>query len=152
MINSSIFKNEKGEIDVNSLILFGFLNCAGDVQHKSHALYGILQEGGESQHTQISASDKDIIPTMTKLIKLCTSELAQLMFEVDHVAPSEVQGKAKEIDGTAESIIDDNYLDPIFDHNSKLTYEAWVEANKKPQIAKVFFQVNNFRNFTIKSV
>ena len=83
---------------------------------------------------------------MTKLIKLCTSELAQLMFEVDHIAPSEVQGKAKEINGTAESIIDDNYLDPIFDHNSKLHYEAWIEENKKPQIAKVFYQVNNFRN------
>ena len=146
VINSSIFKNEKGEIDANKLILFGFLNCAGDFKHKSVALYGILQEGGESQHTFLSASDKDIVPTITKLIKLCTSELAQLMFEVDRVAPSEVQGKVKEIDGTAESIIDENYLDPIFDHNSKLQYEEWVEESKKPQITKVFYEVNNLRN------
>ena len=93
MINSSIFKNEKGEIDANSLILFGFLNCEGDVEYKSNALYGVLQDGGESSHAYLSASDKDIIPNFTKLIKLCTTELAQLMFEVDHVAPSEIQGK-----------------------------------------------------------
>ena len=126
-MTSNIFKNEKGEIQVNALILFGFLNCAGNVQLKSTALYSVLQEGGEAQHAYISASDKDIVPVMNKLIKLCTSELAQLMLEVDHVAPSEVQGKAQDIDGTAESILDDYYLDPIYGSNSKLAFDQWLE-------------------------
>ena len=146
LISSSVFQNARGEIDANSLILFAFLNCAGDLKYKSQALYSVLQEGGESQHTHISASDKDIVPTFTKLIKLCTTELAQLMFEVDRVTQSELQGKDKDINGTLDSIIDENYLDALFGHHSKLTYEAWIEESSKPQIAKVFYAVNNLRN------
>ena len=42
VIKSSVFENEKGEISVDYLILFGFLNCPGDIDEKSTALYEIL--------------------------------------------------------------------------------------------------------------
>ena len=46
MFKSDVFKNRKGDILADSLILFGVLNCAGDPNAKSEALYGVLQEGG----------------------------------------------------------------------------------------------------------
>ena len=42
LINSDVFKNKKGEIVANHLVLFGFINCPGDVAHKSEALYGVF--------------------------------------------------------------------------------------------------------------
>lgn len=92
LLSSRVFKNEKGLIDVNSLILFGIHHCAGDIESKSTALYGVFQDGGQSQHKNMSASDKDIKPNMNKFITLCTTEIAQLMFEVDQTEPSETQG------------------------------------------------------------
>ena len=54
-MSSSVFKNRKGEILADSLILFGFLNCPGDPDHKSEALYGVLQEGGVAKQPYMSA-------------------------------------------------------------------------------------------------
>ena len=48
---------------------------------------------------------------------------------------------------TVESIVEDCYLDPIFGTSSKLAYENWVEnSSDKPEIAKIFYKVNNLRN------
>lgn len=46
LVKSPVFKNKDGKIDVNSLVLFGFLHCPGDIEYKSEVLYGCLQEGG----------------------------------------------------------------------------------------------------------
>ena len=46
LISSNVFKNRKGQILADSLILFGVLNCGGDAKCKGEALYGVLQEGG----------------------------------------------------------------------------------------------------------
>ena len=79
LIKSPVFRNEKGKIDANYLILFGFLHCAGDISHKSEVLYEVLQEGGKIQQPYISNTDKDISMVVTKLVNLCTVELIQLM-------------------------------------------------------------------------
>ena len=60
---------------MDSLILFGFLNCPGTVKDKSKVLYEILQEGGPEKQPFITAADKDMKPTFSKLINLCTVEL-----------------------------------------------------------------------------
>ena len=83
LITSSVFQNKDGAIVADYLILFGFLNCAGDVIHKSFVLYTIFQAGGFDKQALLSASDKDILPAIRKLIGLCTHELAALMKEVD---------------------------------------------------------------------
>ena len=65
------------------------------------------------------------MPTFKKLIKLSTTWLAQLMLEVDHIAPEEVQGKEREISGTCTSILEENFLDPVYDFKAKLAFEVW---------------------------
>ena len=49
LIESPVFKSKNGGIDVDSLILFGFLNCQGDVRYKSQVLYSVMQEGGPAK-------------------------------------------------------------------------------------------------------
>jgi len=83
LMESDVFKHKKGDIDVNSLILFGIMNCPGDARRKSQAFYGVLQDGGEAAQKFLSAGDKDITPAITKLMYLSTVDLAKLMAEID---------------------------------------------------------------------
>ena len=47
LLKTSVFTDPRvGAIDVNSLILFGILNCPGDAKCKSEVLYKVFQEGG----------------------------------------------------------------------------------------------------------
>ena len=146
LIKSSVFENEKGEISAEYLILFGFLHCPGDVDLKSSALYEILQEGGQASHPFISAMDKDMIPTFNKLFQLCTSDLIQLMKEVDGVCPEEASGKETEIQQTFEEIRESNYLDPIYGFDSRIDFKDWRERSRKPETALIFYEVNNLRS------
>ena len=75
LLNSSVFKNDGEAIDVNNLLLFGFLNCPGSVEDKSELLYTIFQDGGKEKHPCLSAMDKDVSPVISKLIHLCTLDL-----------------------------------------------------------------------------
>ena len=90
LIKSSVFENEIGEIEVNSLILFGFLNCQGSLEKKNRILYDVLEfkkdrTENDYKTSDLSASDKDLLPTIRKLVSLCTYELATLMEEVDGI-------------------------------------------------------------------
>ena len=49
-------KKNKGEINVNSLLLWGLVNCGGDYHMKARVFYDILQD---SLQDTISANDKD---------------------------------------------------------------------------------------------
>jgi len=93
LIQSNVFKNKKGQIVADWLILFGVLNCAGDAKYKSEALYGVLQEGGVAKQPYISAMDKDIVPAIDKLIQLCTMDLVTLMQEIDQTHPMDLEEK-----------------------------------------------------------
>ena len=42
LINSPVFKDKRGMIDANYLILFAILNCAGNVEYKSEVFYEVL--------------------------------------------------------------------------------------------------------------
>ena len=146
LIKSSVFENENGEISVDYLLLFGFLNCPGEIDDKSNVLYEILQEGGPDTHKCLSAQDKDMVPTFNKLFKLASSELVQLMKEVDGVEPTEVEGRAEDIDETLDEVREDNYLDPIYGFEARLDFKEWQERSRKPVTSKIFYEVNNLRN------
>ena len=98
LIKSSVFENENGEISVNYLLLFGFLHCHGEIDDRSNVLYEVLQDGGPDTHKCLSAQDKDMVPAFNKLFKLATSDLAQLMKEVDGIEPTDFDGRAEDID------------------------------------------------------
>ena len=82
-MNSMVFANKAGYTDVDSLILFGILHCAGSPKDKTEVLYGVLQDGGQEKHKHITAGDKDMVPTLTKLILSSTVHVIQLMQELD---------------------------------------------------------------------
>lgn len=46
IITHDVFSGPDGTINVNKLLTFGVLNCAGDPRYKAKVLYGILQYGG----------------------------------------------------------------------------------------------------------
>ena len=95
LIESDVFKSEDGEgIDADKLILFAFLNSPADLRYKSQVLYSVLQKGGHTSHEYLSHQDKDILPTIRKLMHLCTVDLVKLMVEVDLVtSPIDLEGK-----------------------------------------------------------
>ena len=59
----------------------------------------------------LSAGDKDIKPALTKLMKLCTLELIDLMQEIDETHPMDIEDKADDIEYATDDIIDLNYLE-----------------------------------------
>ena len=42
LLKSPVFQNKKGAINVDYLLIFGFLNCPGDVATKSDVLYNLF--------------------------------------------------------------------------------------------------------------
>ena len=147
MINSSVFKNKYGEIHADHIILFGFLNCGGSVEFKSEALFNVLKESGVVENNFLHAQDKDMKLIILKLIKLCTSELALLMQEVDGTQKtSQTLGKEEVINATHNDIRNNNYLDPLFGANAKLSYEEWLDRSRsKPEISMLFYNSQMLR-------
>ena len=153
VINSPVFKNRHGKIDANWLVLFGFLHCQGDIRHKSEVLYEILQEGGVSQQPFISSQDKDINPALTKLINLVTVELVQLMQESGYEDVEEIE-EEQEIEYAIDDMIDQNYLDPLFDADSKLSHEEWMKKSNQSanQVMLIWYQPQALRALTFLRV
>ena len=87
-----------------------------------------------------------MIPTFNKLFKLCSSDLAQLMKEVDGIEPAEIEGREQDIDETLDEIREDNYLDPIYGFESRLDFKDWSERSRKPVTSKIFYEVDNLRS------
>lgn len=82
---SAEFKNPKAEhaqqedqIDMDILVMFSMLHCAGKPFDRATILYGILQEGGLEAHEEISAGDKDFIPVFDKMASLITKDVFNL--------------------------------------------------------------------------
>ena len=76
--------------------------------------------------SDLCASDKDLFPTIKKLVALCTYELAALMQEVDGIQdPEYLMDKQEEIQKKSELIFEENYLEPIYGMVSRLPFEEW---------------------------
>lgn len=138
-LNSSVFHDMNGNISVNYLILYGFLNCPDDVDTKSEILYNLFTNGGARTHLNpsLSATDKEIRPIISKLVSLCTTELSQLMKEVDN-SEDYLQDQENSIKNCVEDMLELNYLEPIYGLNSRLDYSDW---SKKSQTLKSISQV-----------
>lgn len=138
-LNSSVFHDMNGNISVNHLILYGFLNCPDDADSKSEMLYNLFTNGGArtTLNPSLSAMDKEIKPVISKLVSLCTTELSQLMQEVDG-SEDYLQDKEDSIKNCVEDLLELNYLEPIYGLNARLDYSDW---SKQSQTLKSISQV-----------
>ena len=144
-----MFLNRKGEISCDALILFGLLNCPGDGTHKSEAFYPVLQEGGRVRQPRISNADKDIKVSLQKLVQLVTLDLNKLIQDVDGIHPMDLEDKEDEIDYIIDDMLEWNYLEPIYELKSAITYEEWVETSAKQRcIYDVWYNPQNLRALT----
>ena len=140
------FGGEK--ILTDKLVLFGILHCPGSGEEKANVLYSVFQDGGVDKQKWVSATDKDILPNLSKLIKLVSSDLAQLMEEVDEEHPMGMEDKAEDIDYQCEALIEDFYLDPVFGDNSRLEYLEFVKAHRPGKVHNVWFDPQALRMLT----
>ena len=123
---------DQGEIQVDNLLAFAILHCAGNAKEKSEVLYTILQEGGFEKHKSLSAQDNEVTAVFSKLMRLCTIELANLISEVDDIVPDDVKplaNKATQIDAINEYFIEEHYVTPLFGNVSRLTYRKWLDLS-----------------------
>ena len=80
MLSHSYFINEekgfgRDTIDVNYLLCYGLILCAGKPKDKVEVLFNILQEGGKEVHSFISATDNDFKPYFEKICLFATLHL-----------------------------------------------------------------------------
>ena len=68
-------------------------------------------------------------------------ELVALMQEVDETHPMDLEEKQQDINDSIDDILEENYLDPLYGDESKLTYEVWRErSSQKKDVARVFYE------------
>jgi hypothetical protein len=82
LVTHEIFASSDGKIDIEKLLLFAILHCAGNNTRKSEAMYCVFQYGGEAKQAFLTANDKDIAPAIENLMKLVTYDLTVLMRDV----------------------------------------------------------------------
>jgi hypothetical protein len=120
---SDHFEDEKnaGEINIQTLILWGLILCAGDPKLKARVFYDVLQD---SLQETISANDKDFKESFGKLINLATKIAYQ--FE------SEYSGLDKtSSDRVTDDLIDEvaeSFLDEVFGANAKLPRREYMDT------------------------
>ena len=70
------------------------------------------------------------------------------MQEVDGIEPSQLlMGKKRQIITVCESIVEDNYLEPIYGLLSRLSYDEWCTRScEKPEIRQVFYDPERLRS------
>ena len=68
-------------------------------------------------------------------------ELVALMQEVDETHPMDLEEKQQDINDSIDDILEENYLDPLYGDESKLTYEVWRErSSQKKDVARGFYE------------
>ena len=68
------------------------------------------------------------------------------MQDVDETHPMDLEEKQSDINYAIDDILEENYLDPLYGDDSKLTYEAWQDRSSTlKEIAKVFYEPQNLR-------
>ena len=129
------------QIDKDFLMMFGLLHCQ-DVKkscNKIDAFYEILNEGGMTKHQHISAGDKDLKPTFKKMCALVTCEL----FDFSGLKVSYEKADRKELESSALSLMEDQWLEDMYGSASTLQNEAWVEQMKR--VGKWIFDASELR-------
>ena len=53
----------------------------------------------------------------------------------------DLEEKQRDINDSVDDILEENYLDPLYGDESKLTYEVWQErSSSKKDVARVFYE------------
>jgi hypothetical protein len=125
ILKSDFFEDEKnkGEINVQSLLLWGMILCAGDNNMKSRVFYDILQD---SLQETISAADKDFKESFFKLLDLSTK--LPYRFEKD-LEGSDGKGSPNE-DKISEDTYDtiaEEFLDSVYGSLSKRPRKEYMD-------------------------
>jgi hypothetical protein len=80
-----------------------------------------------------------------KLVKLCTTDLVQLMNEVEGTHPMDLEDKETDIEYLTDDLLEGNYLEPIYAANSRLAYEEWLTQSKQKKISELWYVPQNLR-------
>lgn len=135
-------------VDVDSLKCFGLFHNQGEEEDKAKALYNILQDGGIEAQPMITANDKDFKPNFIRLASLCTNEIFKLAHELGEEVPDYYEDNEcdKMINSdNMDALIEDQFLETVFEANSRLNAEEWLEKVAQKE-AKWIFTVDEFRS------
>ncbi len=98
--------------------------CPGDINTKARIFYDVLQD---QLQDSISASDKDFEVSFFKVIDLGTKLAYKFEPEINPDSTAEdLQDKYEKIDDLKETLAED-FLDQIFDTNSKLSRKEYIK-------------------------
>ena len=109
--------------------MFALLHCISKKPlPKAKALYCLLQDGGFEQHTQISATDKDIIPVFQKICKLVTVDIFTLANQ--HGGVSNIYNETETTklvnEENLEILREEDWLEAVFGVQSRLDNDTWL--------------------------
>ena len=123
------------------------LHCPHSKKDTGKIFYQVLQGGGVEAHGEIAASDKDIRPCFIRMGKLVTTELIKLYAAIgggeNKYNEEEMQNMADYVTGemededTEQEFIE-NWLDNIFNIESKISWEKWVELVDKKECSWIY--------------
>eukprot|EP00351_Strombidinopsis_sp_SopsisLIS2011_P000988 CAMPEP_0116878140 /NCGR_PEP_ID=MMETSP0463-20121206/9862_1 /TAXON_ID=181622 /ORGANISM="Strombidinopsis sp, Strain SopsisLIS2011" /LENGTH=111 /DNA_ID=CAMNT_0004526007 /DNA_START=349 /DNA_END=681 /DNA_ORIENTATION=- len=101
--------------------MMGLLHCGGSNQVKVKIFYNLLQDVSQ---TWIAAQDKDFAPSFSKMLKLASIFVFKSMKESE---PDSVNFTDEDFEKMEEEFetITEEFLDAIFDYESKLDREVW---------------------------
>ena len=105
--------------------------------------------------TFILADDQNLDACITKLIKLATTELTDLMTEIDGISSYGLNENliSEKVESVCHTLLYDNYMDPIFGHESRISQDEWLTAStRKPEIGSVWYKPQSLRNLIEKRV
>ncbi|CDW86845.1 UNKNOWN [Stylonychia lemnae] len=122
ILTSSYFKDPTNDTEINLqfLLLWGILQCAGDNHLKARVFYDVLQD---SLQETISANDKDFPENFDKLILLATA----MIYEFDH---EQNNGPKKDIEAINEDLLEnirEEFLDNVYEARAKLGRKEYME-------------------------
>ena len=128
------------------MLAFGLLHCQGDNEQKAEALYRAIQDGGPEKHQFLSATDKDIEPVFDNLVKFALTDLTKLMIDIAQIHPMDLEDRDGEVQDFMGDIIENNFLEPIFGVDSRLSYDEFVnKVCLSKAFNKLFFKPQNLR-------
>ena len=121
------------KINADYLKMWALLHCKGNNKEKAVAFYEILQEGGLSAHEQISATDKDFIPSFLKIVQFASCDVIKFSVEVlgEEKLYSDDEVKKLTDPETIVDIREDIWLEDVYGATARLANDAWLEACSK---------------------
>ena len=111
----------------------------------------MIQRAGPERQPILNANDGQIPIILGKIIKLCTTELIELMQEVDQITATVQidEEKKRDMKDKIEEMIELNYVDPLYGRISNLNHEYWGELQSSlKRVGKVWFDSQQLRMLT----